>query len=631
MKSVGSLALACLGMLPCEAFGANDIHYASSDEITLKSNGNEPGVTIIDFGEAFEGHPTFEVVSASNNTLSLEVSYAESSTALNLYMSDGPIKLAAAMDSYRVKRYNISKPKVFENRLVQGAFRYQKLNLSSAGELRLRNIGVRPTIHTTPIRDLPGFFESSDEDLSRIWVTGARTVQLTEIPKHSIPDFWLVSSEGSLVEALTPQNWPGGGALTSYNISVDVKPVTGAFTVGVHLDTLNIGPYIVIDLVGGRITATNSNGDMIADIKTEPYRPTGFVSALISVQVSKITISIDNNVVASFSQTVSTFGSFGLGAPFANSAMFKNLKVTDLTSGRVAYNNSLTDRAFLKDFLMGDNPLNTIVDGSRRDRIAYNGDLDVSTGVNFASTYNMEFVEGSLNLLGSYQLSAGPFIPTAKIQQAPLPFKIPGERTGLIGYSFNLVCAMAQVYYMSGNETFAKKWAPSIVSMLNWADSKLENDRCQRKVQQPYAYSLQQSTSILKAVGVDTTLYETRLTNLRKAINNRLWNPELGAYSLSSEISNGFAQDAQAFAILANVPQSGNISAAALLQTMEKKLLLNAGPLAFSPETAEYGFARKISPYASSYHLRAAFDAGESDSAMRLLKTLWAPMADPLT
>jgi hypothetical protein len=209
---------------------------------------------------------------------------------------------------------------------------------------------------------------------------------------------------------------------------------------------------------------------------------------------------------------------------------------------------------------------------------------------------------------------------------------------------------MAQVYYMSGNKTFATKWAPSIVSMLNWADLKLENGLftlndsslvgdwnyydppqtgASAKFNNLYAYTLQQSTSLLKAAGVNTTVYEVRLTNLRKAINERLWNPKLGAYSLSSEISNGFAQDAQAFAILAGIPQSGNISAVTLLQTMEKKLLLDAGPLAFSPETAEYGFARKISPYASSYHLRAAFDAGEGDAAMKLLKKLWAPMANP--
>jgi hypothetical protein len=134
---------------------------------------------------------------------------------------------------------------------------------------------------------------------------------------------------------------------------------------------------------------------------------------------------------------------------------------------------------------------------------------------------------------------------------------------------------------------------------------------------------------MLEAAGVDTEVYETRLKSLRTAIHSRLWNPDLEDYSLSSEISDGFAQDTQAFAILAGVPQANNVSSEALLASMEDHLLLRAGPLAFSNGTAKHGFAQKISPYASSYHLRAALEAGDGKAAMNLLSSLWAPMANP--
>jgi hypothetical protein len=39
------------------------------------------------------------------------------------------------MDTYRVNRYNITDEKTYTNRLIQGALRYQKLNLSSGGQL----------------------------------------------------------------------------------------------------------------------------------------------------------------------------------------------------------------------------------------------------------------------------------------------------------------------------------------------------------------------------------------------------------------------------------------------------------------------------------------------------------------
>ncbi|KAF9767665.1 hypothetical protein IL306_015125 [Fusarium sp. DS 682] len=60
-----------------------------------------------------------------------------------------------------------------------------------------------------------------------------------------------------------------------------------------------------------------------------------------------------------------------------------------------------------------------------------------------------------------------------------------------------------------------------------------------------------------------------------------------------------------------------------------KGLQLKAGPLAFSNATVKAGFAQKISPYSSAYHLRAAFESGDAVIVRRLLKSLWAPMANP--
>lgn len=60
--------------------------YGSRKTLTLKSDGSKHAVKIIDFGENFEGHPTFEVVSSRGNTSVFEVSFAESRAALDSYM-----------------------------------------------------------------------------------------------------------------------------------------------------------------------------------------------------------------------------------------------------------------------------------------------------------------------------------------------------------------------------------------------------------------------------------------------------------------------------------------------------------------------------------------------------------------
>ncbi|RSM12320.1 hypothetical protein CEP52_002533 [Fusarium oligoseptatum] len=580
--------------------------YATKGTISISSDGTDPDILILDYGQNVEGHPTFEVVSTSGDVSGFELTFAESKYAFSNYMSDGPLPLAAAMDNYRVNQYNISKPGIFTNRLIQGAFRYQKLNLSTTGKLRLRKVGVKQTVHTTPLTELPGAFECSDEDLTRIWYTGARTAQLTEIPKDTIPDFWQVTDQGAFVESAAPQALASGVAaqLLSYEIDFEVKPVTGEFSFSVLSDTLNDAIVITCNVVTGVVSATYAphSGSIPSAADAQVGK---WLSVHARVNATEISVSV-NNTVLEFSQTTKFFGSFGLGAPF--------------------------------------------VDGSRRDRIAYTGDLDIALASSFVSTYGTSFIEGSLELLGSYQTTSGFLIPTAKIQQKPREGILDVNVTGLIGYSFNFLNALAQNYEVQGDLAFAKKWAPRIVSMLDWAHSKLENGLftlsdpsltgdwnyydppqtgASSRFNALYAYALQQTQTLLKDAGVDVSVYHNRLESLRDAIHSHLWNDSLGVYVLTDEIPTGFAQDANAIAVLSGIPQSHGISTKSLLSTLENELQLPAGPLAFSNSTVEAGFDQKISPYASAYHLRAAFESNDTDTVLLLLKTLWAPIANP--
>ncbi|KAL6412953.1 hypothetical protein AUP68_02447 [Ilyonectria robusta] len=628
------------------------VTFGSKGSTTLTSDGKSSAILVLDYDYNVEGFPTFEVASVKGDTSMFQITYAESRDALDLFMSDGPLPLAAAMDNYRVNQYNITKRSTVTNRLIQGAFRYQKLNLTSPGTLTLRKIGVKHTVDTTPLTKLAGSFECSDKDLTRIWHTGARTIQLTEIPKGSIPDFWEVTDEGALVESAVPQILTSAVQYTSYVLDFEVKPLTGEFGFSVLADTLNSGIYISCDVLGGTISAyagsTNLNTLIDSAKLPKTLALNEWHTVRANVDMTDISISIDNKTVFSFSQSSVFFGSFGLGAAFTHSAVFRNLKAVTPTGDEI-YSSSLTDKSFLDDFFMGTNPADSIVDGSRRDRIAYSGDLDVAVRASFTSTYARSFIDGSLDLLGSYQTTPGFFIPVAKIQQEPLTQLLPINVTGLIGYSFNIITAMAQNYEMTGDVAFANRWAPQIALMLDWAHSQLEDglfsvaqasfggdwnyyDPSQTgvvgKFNAVYAYSLLQTAPLLKAAGINVSIYQQRLENLRLAMNNQLWDATMGAYVLSESMRSGFAQDANALAILAGVP-SGNISALEILSTMGKELFLPAGPLAFSKATAKAGWAQKISPYASSYHLRAAFDSGDTKSAKTLLKSLWAPMANP--
>lgn len=140
-----------------------------------------------------------------------------------------------------------------------------------------------------------------------------------------------------------------------------------------------------------------------------------------------------------------------------------------------------------------------------------------------------------------------------------------------------------------------------------------------------YAYSLQQVIPMLSAAGMNTTLYMETLTKLKKAIDGHLWSNDRKAYFLSNNDNDGLAQDANALAIFAHVPQ-GNHTKSDVLRTPARELSVPNGALTFSNSTT--GSTQKISPYASSYHLRAAFESGDQASASYLLIHLWQLMAE---
>ncbi|KAH9895455.1 Six-hairpin glycosidase-like protein [Xylariomycetidae sp. FL2044] len=645
------------GLSPPAGNNTTDLITTTPGTTTLTASVDAPAIVVLDYGRSVEGVPSFEVLTRDGDTSIFEITYAESHASLSTYQSDGPLPLAAAMDTYRVNRYNITEPGVVSNRLVQGAFRYQKLNLTSPGVLQLRNVGVRPTISTTALSDLPGSFESSDDTLNNIWSAGSRTVQMTEIPADSVPDFWEVSPEGALVESLAPQVLGSAEAaqLLYYNLNFRVKPLVGGFGFTVLADTLSSGIYFSCDLDSRKIAAyagsTTYNTLLQSfDLPANLTLGTGsWATVDVTVAITDITVAINGLQAVQMSQTTSFYGSFGLGASFGHRAVFQNLSASSAT-GEEIYAHPLTDSSFLPDFFMGTNPASTVVDGSRRDRITYTGDLDIAGAAALASTHGLEFVLGSLDLLGSYQATPGFFIPSAKIQQAPLSEALNVNITGLIGYSFNLVTALASTYMHTGEIDFATRWAPKVQKLLDWADSQtLDNgllnisdssfagdwnyyDPVQAGVSTKfnvlYAYSLQESSALLEDGGVDASVYQQRLESLRTAIDSQLWSDELQAYYVSDEYNTGFGQDSNAIAILAGVNQNASHSSDIILSTLSSQLMTASGPLAFSSEMLASGFQSYISPYASAYHLRAALASGASDVASELLRSLWAPMAD---
>jgi len=59
--------------------------FGSNDTTTLKGTAAAPGVIILDYGANVEGHPTFEVLSATGDTSGLEITYSETRAVLDSF------------------------------------------------------------------------------------------------------------------------------------------------------------------------------------------------------------------------------------------------------------------------------------------------------------------------------------------------------------------------------------------------------------------------------------------------------------------------------------------------------------------------------------------------------------------
>ncbi|KAH9896385.1 Six-hairpin glycosidase-like protein [Xylariomycetidae sp. FL2044] len=635
---------------------AAEILYGSEELISLNATSDHHAVTVVDYGLLVEGFPTFEVIAASGDTSKLEVTYSEYEGALDSYHADGPLPLASTMSTYRVNQYNITSPGTHTSRLIQGGFRFQKFNLSTTGQLQLRRVGVQPTTSLKDLASIPGSFRCSDEQLNQIWTAGARTALLTQFFSNTIPDFWQMTEDGVLIESAAPQSCKYGVQLVDYVFEFDTRPVRGGFAFLVRGDTLNEGVYVLCDLAARSITVHLGSTEVDTVIASGELPPLAFAewhSVQAVVAADTVQLTIDGENVFNFTHTSNAYGSFGMGAALGHSAYYRNLTVSSAETGTVIYSSPLTDKSFYGDFYTGTNPHDTLIDGSKRDRIAYIGDIDHGLANAFALNWGASFVNGSINLVGSFQSKLGFWVPSAKISQEPAQDLLDTNITGLIGHSFNFMSTLGRYYQFQGDLSFAQFWAPRIIRMLDWAASQSLDDGLfsvaqaeplgldwnwydpgqngtVSKFNAAYAYSLQETMPLLRDAGIDTAPLEDRLAALRAAMNAHLYSDELGAYAMSDTLSVGFAQDANGIAILAGVPQAANRSAQALLNVMQSELFRSpSGPLPFSPGVIEAGWLARPSPFASGWHLRAAFAARDGDAASALLRGLWWPLADP--
>lgn len=621
---------------------------------------------VLDYGKDVGGYPYFQVASQSGSP-TLESGYSETKTQIS-ETGDGVTPWASG-DPRRYDTYSVTEPGLITNSEIQGGERYEQITVTTPGTVSLSAVGIKFTPMMATPDKYSGYFVSSSDQLNRAWYAGAYTAQLNQVPVGTTRPPWAIQ-DGALD---VPGSSTGAGLLktgdswTDYSVSFKTRIVTNQSGWMVRASNGSGGQsgYLIIldgagDTASGpgqnvlqEVSETNGSYRTIANVPLpNPVTVGTWHDVKTVVHGTVVTTYLDGSQVASFDS--STFGgspSFGSGTVgfreySGEHASFSDLSITSPT-GAVLYQNALSSDQAIDDFdIPGGNTVPLILDGAKRDRAVWSGDLSIEGPTLFYSTNTADYIKGSLELLGSYTGSNGyatgdmppqnPISPTRPANTA-----YPYSAT----YSMYFVRNLALYYEYTGDLKFVQQEWPIAQDELAWSARQVDANGLfatdngdgadwdyydGNKTGEVTAYNamyyqtLLDGAQLAKALGNDSLAgqYTTSAVSVKAAINANLFNTSTGVYDVSNSVRGIIAQDANVFAIDFGVAPVDKVDG--ILAKIKSSLWTAHGTLPYSS-----GYQNFISPFISGYELNARFAAGDTQNALALLSNEWGPMLTP--
>ena len=635
--------------------------------LTLVPGGSDPTL-VLDYGKEVGGLPYF-AVSAESGSPTLKAGYSEG-LQYESPNGDGSTPWAEG-DPSRSDSYTVSGPGTIANSYVQGGERYEEITLTSPGSVTLSAVGIHYIADRTQAGGYAGYFDSSSDELNKIWYDSAYTLQTDAVPAGSLPGSWAVKDQ-ALDDVGSPIN-EGVGVLnrgTSWGdytstFQADISSnqagwlVRGQDSEDGYLFILNDSTDTTgtpntlqeFDLHDGQYTALGQVP------LTSPVAAGSWHTVATAVSSGSITVSLDGTPIATLDlaslpsgAVAYSAGTVGFREYTGEEASFRDLSIVSSTGSRL-YTNALDSTAELADFTApGVNALPSVVDGAKRDRAIWVGDLNVEGPTDFYSIDNAAYIKDSLELLGSYQLSSGfvtgTLVPEAVPRIGPL---IPGTTTTYsASYSMYYVTALESYYLYTGDKAFAAKEWPVVQRELAWNAAQLDSNGLfttdsadgadwdyydAPKTGEVSEYNILYYQTLLdgavlaKAAGQPSAAatYTADAAALKTAINTHLYNSGTGLYDLSNTETTQVAQDANAMAVLYGVaPASEDAGILAALKT--DLWTTSYGP---TPYSGNSGDSTIISPFISGFELDARFADNDAVDAETLMETEWGHMIAP--
>jgi putative CocE/NonD family hydrolase len=299
-----------------------------------------------------------------------------------------------------------------------------------------------------------------------------------------------------------------------------------------------------------------------------------------------------------------------------------------------------------------------IVDGAKRDRAVWVGDLAVAdrTAIDAFGRMGIRYLKGSLTLLGGSPQTA-PILLTPSKGDPQVPGPMPGFCPGSTGspcgfysatYSMDFVLDMYDYYLYTGDHAFVAKEWPLVQREVAWENSQVDPatglfattaaDSADWAVNfthpaGEYAAptilhyeSLLDAAALAQAMGdaAAARTYRRDAAAERGAVNTQLWDPSLHAYDASTAERGFLVQDANTWAALYGVAPPAR--SRQILSTLSRKLSISYGMLDHGAGAPADYASSLVSPYMSSFTMWADYQDGAPRLARALLDHEWGWM-----
>lgn len=656
---------------------------------SIEISPSQPFLTL-DYGTDRSGFPIFCVESLSDAT-QIEVKYSEEFPALALPQSDGPYTFTIGLaNAFRVETIDLTRPGKLQSYFIQGGQRWQTLRLLTNTTIVLSEVGFNSTAPLLEPSQLPGKLKTSNPVYNELFDLGGGSSHVSCIDAGNAPSTWEITEDGALIRGQDTAQSAKGASFSNYTLSFSTKIARGGTGWRISSGQNPYGPYFLLTSNEQALLTTNRSlitpntivftyGISLYEQETLTTGPIWqypinatieddtWYNLTTTMTPESYVISIDGREVLSipisnFAELASNRGYSGTGSPYLGSfgfgpyqdqaAYYKDVVVT-ADNGSVLYENPMTSEDILGEFAQLPLDTSLCLDGGKRDRLVWIGDFYHTVNVVAASTALWDHLIGTIDFVLQRQKAEAPYkdlVPISPFMGSPPEYKeATGSYGGLLDYQDLFLAGVADYYRYTGKSEQLKPYWPKIKALaaakLAFIDPYSGLVASSPDFTDPpgnflgpvngtavtavFAYALKELVPLARAVGdtASATLYEDTAASLVQAINDKLWNPTLGTYSLSLEAPSNYSLTAIGWAILAGAANSTQVTSSfAKLDALR----CGIGYRTISSEACTAAY--QLSPNTNGFLLNALFKAqrdlgvGNLTIARAQLEDFWPAM-----